>query len=38
MRYTDGGTQEAKRSARMERCVEAVSLVKSEMLLTKDKL
>lgn len=38
MRYTDGGTQEAKRSARMEMCVEAVSLVKSEMLLTKDKL
>lgn len=32
MRYTDGGTQEAKRSARMERCVQAVSLELSEML------
>ena len=32
MRLTDGGTQEATRSALMDMCVQAVSLKKSEML------
>ena len=34
MRLTDGGTQEATRCALMDMCVQAVSLVESEMLST----
>ena len=30
--FDDGGTQEAKESARLEKCVQAVSPVASEML------
>ena len=39
MRLTNGGTQEANRSALMDMCVQAVSLGKSEMLFSdKNKL
>ena len=34
MRLTDGGTQEANRSALMDMCVQAVSFEKSEMLFS----